>query len=453
MLAGMRSYLITRNRTPLIALYVANAVSQTGDVLMFLAIPWFVLQTTGSVAQTGIAAFASAASIGISALLGSAFVDRLGFKRASVVSDLASTAGVALIPLLYATVGLPFWMLLALVFISGFLATPGQTARSALVPELAQLANMRLERVSAAKDSVTRLSRFIGAPLAGVLIAVVGTSSLLWIDAATFALSALAIGLAVPARLPLPAQALATTASASAVSQDDPAAAHAATTADAPEPIQPAPGYLAGLREGFTFLWRDPMLRDITLVIFVTNLLDAGQSSVLAPAFVKQVYGNAVILGAMVAAFGGTAFAGTIVYGAIGHKLPRRLALGGGFTIGGASRFFWIVLLAPFPAAMVASQAICGFFIGPINPLLATLEYERVPLALRARVFGTLTAGAMLGTPLGGLLAGALGPTIGLMPSMLIFGAIYSVATLSLLVNPALRSLDAPKAPAISPPA
>ena len=81
---------------------------------MFLAIPWFVLQTTGSVAQTGIAAFASAASVGISALLGSAFIDRLGFHRASVVSDLASTAGVALIPLLYATVGLPIWTLLVL---------------------------------------------------------------------------------------------------------------------------------------------------------------------------------------------------------------------------------------------------------------------------------------------------------------------------------------------------
>jgi MFS family permease len=150
----------------------------------------------------------------------------------------------------------------------------------------------------------------------------------------------------------------------------------------------------------------------------------------------------------MVAAFGGTAFAGTIVFGAIGHKLPQRLALGGGFTIGGASRFFWIVLLAPFPAAMVASQAICGFFIGPINPLLTTVEYQRVPLALRARVFGVLTAGAMLGSPLGGLLAGALGPSIGVKPAMLVFGAVYSLATLSLLVNPGLRSLDAPRATA-----
>jgi MFS family permease len=442
-----RSQPISTNRTPIIALYVANAVSQTGDVLMFLAVPWFVLQTTGSVAQTGVAAFASAASVGISALLGSAFIDRLGFQRASIVSDLASMAGVAAIPLLYATVGLPFWALLVLVFLAEFLATPGQTARSALVPELAQLAGMRIERVTAAKDGVTRLSRFVGAPLAGVLIVLIGTSNLLWIDAGTFALSALAIGLAVPARLPALSPAPVATPLISATpSADDPAAVSGSVLAVAPT-AGPVRGYFADLRQGFAFIWRDPILRDTTLVVLVTNLLDAGQSSVLAPAFVKHVYGNAIIFGAMVAALGGAAFAGTIVFGAVGHRLSRRYALVIGYTIGGASRFFWIVLLAPYPALMIASQAVCGFFIGSVNPLLNTLGYERVPLALRARVFGVLTAGSMLGTPLGGLLAGALGPAIGLEPGMLVFGAIYSVATLSLLANPALRSLDTPSAP------
>ncbi|MGH2500884.1 MAG: MFS transporter, partial [Ktedonobacterales bacterium] len=47
----------TRRRLPLYALFGANAISSTGDVLTFLAIPWFVLQSTGSVAQTGLTAF------------------------------------------------------------------------------------------------------------------------------------------------------------------------------------------------------------------------------------------------------------------------------------------------------------------------------------------------------------------------------------------------------------
>ncbi len=89
-----------------------------------------MLQTTGSVVQTGLTAFFATASVAISALFGSAIVDRLGFRRASVVSDLASAAGVALIPLLYETVGLPFWALLALVFLAGLMTTPGGTERT-----------------------------------------------------------------------------------------------------------------------------------------------------------------------------------------------------------------------------------------------------------------------------------------------------------------------------------
>jgi MFS family permease len=441
----------TQHRTPLVALYAANAVSSTGDVLMFLAVPWFVLQTTGSVARTGIAAFFTTASVAVSAVLGSVFVDRLGFQRASIASDLASTLGVALIPLLYATVGLPFWALLALVFVSGLLATPGATARSSLIPDLATLAGVRLERATAAADGMTRLSRFVGAPLAGILIAVIGTNNLLWIDAATFAFSALAVSLAVPSTLtPQPV-----------VGQDPTPDFTPADTAEPPAPQLPLdapdaidasePSFFARVTGGFAFLWRDPLLRGATLVVLITNLLDAGQSGVLAPAFVKQVYGNPVLLGALIAAFGGAAFVGTIVFGAIGHRLPRRLTLGLGFTIGGATRFFWLVLLAPWPLVMIGVQALCGFCIGPINPLFDAVAYERVPVPLRARVFGALTAGAMLGAPLGGLLAGLIAPTLGVEPTMLVFGAIYFVTTASLLVNPAIKSMDRPRGAHLRP--
>src|SRR5947209_6839754 len=172
-------------------------------MLTFLAIPWFVLQITGSVTQTGITAFFSTLPSVFSAFFGSALVDRLGYKRTSVLGDIASGATVALIPLLYHTVGLAFWELLALVFLGGLLKSPGVTARTSLVPDLAARATMRLERANALSDGVNRVARFIGAPVAGVLIAIIGTSNLLWLDAASFALSAMLIGLAVPSTAPL----------------------------------------------------------------------------------------------------------------------------------------------------------------------------------------------------------------------------------------------------------
>lgn len=420
-----------RQQVPLYALYGANLISRVGDMMLFLGIPWFVLQTTGSVARTGIAAFFSTAAVAFAALFGSSFVDRLGFRRASVVSDLASGIAVALIPFCSHTIGLPFWALLVLVFLAGLLAAPGATARSALVPDLASLARVRFERATALTDGVNRLAGFLGAPLAGVLIVFIGTGNLLWLDGASFVLSALLIGLLVPKALALtPAGASTSVPEASAEARPEPQ-----------EPPSTRGHALANARDGLLFIARDPVLGGTILVVLVTNLLDAGFGAVLLPAFVKQVYGSAVVLGTLVAAFGGAAFVGALAFGAIGHRLPRRLTLAWSYTLGGATRYIWVLVLAPFLPVLVAVYALCGLSIGPVNPLFGTIEYERVPAAWRARVFGAMTAGSFLGTPLGGLLAGGLAPVIGLPACILLFGAIYLVATGSLFVNPALRSL------------
>lgn len=50
------------NRIPLFALLTANAVSLTGDIFRLIAIPWFVLQTTGRATQTGLTS--SVAAVG-----------------------------------------------------------------------------------------------------------------------------------------------------------------------------------------------------------------------------------------------------------------------------------------------------------------------------------------------------------------------------------------------------
>lgn len=415
-----------QRHAPLFALFAANMVSAVGDVLTFLAIPWFVLQTTGSATQTGITAFFATASVAVSAFFGSGLVDRLGYRRASVISDLASGVSVAVIPLLYQIGALAFWELLALVFLAGLFTTPGSTARAAMVPEMAGLARMPLERASAATDGITRISRFIGAPLAGVLIALVGPTSLLWIDAATFTFSAALIALAVPA--------------AAVARQSAPTQAQAGEALSLP---QRAARYLSELGQGARFLWRDPVLLSIIATVMLTNLLDAGFGGVLAPLYIRQVFGNAIVLGGIFAVFGLTAFLGTVVFGAIGHRLPRRLTLGGAFTLAGGTRFLALALIPAAPL-LLAVQGIAGFFIGPINPLIDTLEYERVPQELRARVFGTTTAGAMIGTPLGALLAGLCATGIGARATLLAFGACYLAATLSLLVNPALKGMERP---------
>ena len=102
------------------------------------------------------------------------------------------------IPILYHTVGLPLAALLALVFAGALLDAPGQTARETMLPDLLERAGMTLERGTSLFDGVSRGANMLGAPLAGVLIAVVGATNVLVLDAATFAASALIMFVCVP---------------------------------------------------------------------------------------------------------------------------------------------------------------------------------------------------------------------------------------------------------------
>jgi MFS family permease len=397
---------------PLYAFFTGSGISYTGDVLTLLAIPWFVLQTTGSVEQTGITAFCSTLPTALSAFFGSAIVDRLGYKRTSVIGDVASAVTVALIPFAYHTIGLAFWQLLILVFLGGLLKSPGVTARKSLLPDLAERAQMPLERANAFSDGMYRLSGFLGAPLAGVLITVIGTSNLLWFDAASFFLSALLIGLVVPST---------------------PSVLKAAKHGERTQ------GTVARLWDGLRFLQRDALLFSIILVSMITNLIDGALMSVVGPAYIKQIFQSALPFGLLIAAEGGAMFAGTLIFGAIGHRLPRRLTFGVGFTLAGAIRF-WILLIPILPLLIVV-YAFAGLAAGGLNPLISTIMQERVPAEMRARVFGTTTAGVLVGVPLGTFVSGYVVAGIGFEYTLVLMGTVYLLTTASLLINPALRKM------------
>ncbi len=398
-------------RLPLFALFAAQGISMVGNVLTGIAVPWFVLETTGSATLTGLAAFASALPVVLAAFFGGAIVDRLGFRRTSVAADLASMATVALVPLLHVTVGLPFWALLVLVFLGALLDAPGSTARTALLPDVARAAGWRMERAASAIQVIERGSRLVGAPLAGVLIAVLGAAPVLWIDATTFAVSAALVALAVPAARRVSAE---------------PAA---------------RPSYFDDLLSGLRFIRAEPVVLAIVLTVLVTNLMDAPTFAVILPVYAMQTYGSALPLGLMIAANGGGAVLGALAYGAMGHRLSRRWTFAIGFVVAGL--LFWVLALLPPLEIAVGAMLLAGIAAGPLNPVIDTVIFARVPQALRGRVLGSLTAGAFLGIPVGMLLGGGLVESLGLRPTLLIIAACYLLTTLSLLVNPALRDMDA----------
>lgn len=400
-------------RGPVIALLAAGSISRIGDTLSYVALPWFVLQTTGSPAQAGLVGFATFLPGFAAGILGGTLVDRWGFKRVSVVADVVSGAGVAAIPLLHHTVGLAFWQLLALVFLGALLDVPGLTARRSLLPELVDRAGMRLEPVNAAFESITNLASLVGPPIAGLLIAALGASNVLWVDAATFLVSALLVAVVVPRPSP---------------------------PADAP--AQGA--YLAELLAGLRFIRRDRLLFPMAITLALTNGFASSLVAVVLPVYVEDAFGEATDLGLMIAAGGAGALVGAALYGSFGHRLPRTGLWLGSFLL--APVEFWVLTLSPALPVLVIALALAGVAMGPINPLMVTIRHERSPIHLRGRVFSTYAAIAMAVQPLGVVAAGYLIEGVGLRPTVLLIAFGLQMVAVAMLFVPAFRAMERPPA-------
>jgi MFS family permease len=398
-----------RRRVPILALLAANAVSETGNVLAFVAIPWFVLQTTESAVRTGLTGAVFLLAAVVAGVFGGPVVDRLGFKRASIVADLAGAVTVALVPLLYHTVGLLFWQLLVLVFLGGFLDAPGHTARQSLVPDLAGRAGMGIERANSVFQGIQFASLLLGPPLAGLLISLFAPGNVLWIDAATFVVSATLVAALVP-----------TPALRSGVPR--------------------AGRYLAELAEGLAFIRRDRLVVWMFGIGVVANSLAVPLFAVVLPFFAKEAYGSAVDLGLMLGGFGSGALAGTVLYGIFGGRLPRRATLVSAISLLGVP--FWVLVATPPLGVAIGALFMAGLALGPPNPLTYSVLQERTPPWMLGRVLGAGVSLSMVGAPAGMVLCGYALEILGLRPTLVGISACYLAVGLLALLSPALHELD-----------
>ena len=194
---------------------------------------------------------------------------------------------------------------------------------------------------------------------------------------------------------------------------------------------------LAGLR----FLRRDRVLWAIATTAAVLNFLGAPIGAVLLPVYGREVFGTdgARELGVALAGFGGGALVAALLFGAVGHRLPRRAL----FVDGLGSLCLPMFALAARQGVIgtAAAMLVFGLAVGAVNPLIGTVMHERVPANLRARVFGAVGVCARIAAPLGVLLGGVLTEALGLGSVLLMVASGLALTAATLVVNPALRML------------
>lgn len=400
-----RSDTLRTRHVALICLLTGNAVSRLGSMFTFIALPWFVLQTTGSASKAGITVAVGGFPILLAGIFGGVLVDRFGYKPTSVVADLLSAIAMAAIPFLYETAGLSFWELLTFVFLGSLVAQAGKTARSSMIPELARDSKTPLVRVNSLDQSTRRIALLFGPPMAGILVATAGANGALWIDALSYLVSAAAVVIGVPST---------------------------------PSSFEQTGGSaLADAIEGIRYLAHDRLLLSVASVASISLFISEPIYSIVYPVYSRDLFHSAVTLGLMYASLAAGSLIGLVIFSVFGLRIPWQLVLLGGFTMQAAS--FWVLLIHPSLPILLGSITVSAMCFEPINPLVSSLVQERPPESVRGRVIGAFNAVTLGTIPFGTMVGGLLLNSRGLFATIVLIATATTVVTISLFAVFAVR--------------
>lgn len=401
----------TRSLRGLIGVLSTDFAALSATRLLSIAVPWYVLVTTGSVAKTGVVAFCQIVPFVVAQPLVGPLIDRIGPRRVSIGGDLISMSALVAVGSLHAAGLLHLWELMALLAVQGSADGPAVSAKSVLIPTVTRAAQISLVQGSGLITAIERIATVAGPAAGGVLIAAFGAPQAFWLAAALLGLAAVI----------------------AAATLSDPAPSDAAPGAAAPPPAVPE-GYLRQLGQGAAFLRREGLLRTIVGMLVATNLLDAAFMAVLLPAWARAHGHGAATVGLVVSVFAATSVVSAIAAARFGDRLPRRTVYMVGFVVGGVPRFAAMALGLPLGATL-AVFAVGGLGSGFINPIIGAVTYERIPAHLLGRVRTLIEALSWAGIPFGGLFAAALIGLSGLTGALAITGGAYLLA----IVVPGLR--------------
>jgi MFS family permease len=382
---------ITR-RPGVARLGVAGLLSETGDWMLFIALPLYVLQLTGSPLVTATVFALELLPTVLAGPLAGVLVDRCDPWR--LMSGTAALQAVFLLPLLLVDSAADLWLVYAVVVVESVLATiiePSRAATAAaLVPSGERMA------VNQALGVLSSVARLVGGPLGGLILGMRGIDAVLIVDALTF----LGVAALLVRRRERPAR----------------------TTAR-PHPLR-------DWAEGFAVVTRTPALRRAIGVVACMALAQ-GAFVVLFVLFVVRDLGGSesdvgVLRGVQAAgALGGGALLSLV----IGRWEPGRVVAISLAAFGILSLTIWNA-----PAITTAFGVYVGLFIAAGVPAIATMTglltllQEHAPEAARGRVMSTFFAVYGGVQAAGMLLAGVVGTGSGLTVALQVQGGLYLAA-------------------------
>lgn len=397
------------NRGPVLLLLFASVVAAIGNGVSIVALPWLVLQRNGSAADAAIVAAAGTFPLVFSTLISGTAVDYFGRRVMSIFSDVLSLVSVSAIPILAMTTGLNVPLLATLAALGAIFDPAGITARESMLPAAAKSAGWSLDKMNSMYEATFNVAYIVGPGLGGLLIASVGGVNTMWVTAASFVVSIIAIALLKVDGAGKPAHETRPT------------------------------GVFSGVLEGLKFFWNIKILRTIALVDMAITALYLPIESVLLPKHFSDT-GAPQQLGWMLMAISVGGLLGALGYATMVRHFRRRTIMLCATSTAGITTL-GMSLLPPI-AVLLVLAACLGFIYGPVAPIANFVMQTRSPEHLRGRVVGVMTSTAYCAGPLGFMLAGPIADKFGIATTLVILGAPMLLIAIASTRMGVLRELD-----------
>ena len=392
-------------------LWTGGLISLIGNWILIAAVPFHIYAVTGSALATGAWLMAYIAPGVVFGSVAGVFVDRWDRKRTMVITSLAQAA--IILVLLFAQTPETVWLIYVVAFIEASLAQFFSPAENALLPSL--VGEEYLMAANSLNSMNDNLARLIGPAVGGVLLGLVGLTSVVLLDAASYGITAVLILLV-----------------------------NASPDITRPTPTVESPSE----DTGWTQIWREwlaglKLVRDhrilasLFTVVGIALFADAIISAILV-VFVQDSMGlSSVEFGWMMSARGIGGLLGGLLLAQVGRRWDPPQLITTGLILSG----LLIFITVSFPTLAVVLPILVLVGIPSIIAFVSvqTLLQQETEDAFRGRVFGafgtTITLLMLIGSGLGGALADQLGALI-LMGGASFIYIIAGLLALVLLVKP-----------------
>jgi MFS family permease len=366
-----------------------------------VAMPWFLLEFTESIAFTSGILAIKIFPILISTLYGSWILDKYSKRMICIVSDILSASAILMIPILFKTDLLTIAPLILIIAFSSILEQISSASLSSMVPDLLENSSMRVEKLNGIVGSLHNFGDLAGPVAGGFIVAAYGSVIALGIDALTFLISAIVFIFFITPHKPIHDH-------DHQVKSDN-------------------------IVAGFQFLASQYCIFFVAVLSVIVNLLIIPLLTLILPFVAKTQLDSALNFGILISIFGAGTFFASIMFTAFGHRVDKLVLI---YLCN--ALLLLCFLAASFTLNMYALACILffvGISVGFFGPLDDTLLQMYTPKSLRGRVFLAYSTLRYITVPVSMVIFGFLLESISLSVIFIIMAFILFITLLWLLSN------------------